>query len=141
MLGLIKGQFEGWTILIVDDEPDSLEVATRWLKLAGATVITAENGLAGLEAARLHKPSFVISDLTMPVMDGWEMLYEMKRNADLASTPVIALTAHAMDGIRERVLEVGFAAHIAKPLNPDKFVQQVILIIKGEKALTVKAIV
>src|SRR5574341_1918155 len=132
---LIKDQFQGWTILIVDDEPDSLEVASRWLRLAGASILTAEDGRKGLEAARAHRPNFVITDLSMPDMDGWEMLYELRRDPAMSALPVIALTAHAMDGIKERVEKVGFTAYIAKPLSPDKFVQQVIEIIKGDGAL------
>jgi CheY-like chemotaxis protein len=132
---LIKDQFQGWTILIVDDEPDSLEVASRWLKLAGASIITAEDGRSGLEAARAHRPNFIITDLSMPDMDGWEMLYELRRDPAFATLPVIALTAHTMDGVKERVEKVGFTAYIPKPLNPSKFVGQVIEIVKGNGTL------
>lgn len=125
----IKDQFKNWNVLVVDDEPDSLEVASRWLKLAGANVITASNGQKGLEAAIEYVPKFVLADLTMPVMDGWELLYELKHNPSTDHIPVIALTAHALSGIKTQTLQAGFVDHIAKPLNPHKFVEQVVGII------------
>src|SRR5687767_11588072 len=90
---LIKNKLKGWTVLVVDDEPDSLFVAARWLKLAGATVLSAENGKDGLELARLMQPRFILTDLTMPVMDGWEFQYELRGDPSTKSIPVIALTA------------------------------------------------
>lgn len=131
MLGLIKDQLRDWTILVVDDEPDSLEVASRWLRLSGAVTLTASNGREGLELLYAHQPDCVIADLSMPEIDGWELLYIMHQDATLADIPVIALTAHVMDTVKERVDKVGFAAYISKPLNPDKFVIQVINILKG----------
>jgi CheY-like chemotaxis protein len=127
---LIKNKLSGWTVLVVDDEPDSLFVAARWLKLAGATVITAENGKEALALARSIQPRFILSDLTMPVMDGWEFQYELRQAPSTSSIPVIALTAHAMSGIREQVLTAGFFDHIPKPLSPTKFLEQVLGIIE-----------
>jgi CheY-like chemotaxis protein len=127
---LIKNRFAGWDVLIVEDEPDSMEVACRWLKLTGATVHRAENGQQGLELTQNVRPRFILSDLTMPVMDGWEMLYELKQDPSTANIPVIALTAHALKSVQEQALRAGFTAHISKPLNPNKFVEQVIDILK-----------
>lgn len=129
--GNIKNVFLGWDVLVVDDEPDSLEVATRWLKISGATVYTAINGRAGLARAREVKPRFILADLTMPEMDGWELLYEIKQDLDLQNTPVIALTAHAMHSTKERAAQAGFVAHISKPLDPLNFVSQVVSIVEG----------
>jgi two-component system, cell cycle response regulator DivK len=98
--------------------------------MAGANVLVAENGRSGLEIAREKKPRLVITDLSMPVMDGWELRYEMKQDPEIAHIPVIALTAHAMQSIREQALAAGFIDHIGKPLNPNKFVDQVLEIIK-----------
>lgn len=133
----IKDQFKGWVVLVVDDEPDSLEVASRWLKLAGATVLTANNGRDGLAVATEHLPRFILADLTMPVMDGWEMLYEVKQNPLTEHIPVIALTAHALSGIKAQTLQAGFVDHIAKPLNPHKFIEQVIGIVSQVSELAV----
>ena len=130
MAGHIKNQFKGWNILVVDDEPDSLEVASRWLKIAGANVLTAENGRDGLEIAKAERPHFIIADLTMPVMDGWELLHELRQDPETAHIPVIALTAHAMQSVKQRAIQVGFVSHIPKPLSPIKFVDQVADIVR-----------
>lgn len=127
---LIKDRFKGWDVLVVDDEPDSLYVVSRWLKLAGASVFTAENGQVGLEIARERLPRLIITDLTMPVMDGWEFHYNLKQDPATEHIPAIALTAHALHSTRERVLNAGFLDHIAKPLNPNKFVEQVLSIVQ-----------
>jgi CheY-like chemotaxis protein len=126
----IKDQFKDWDVLVVDDEPDSLEVARRWLKLAGANVVTADNGQKGLDAAIEYIPRFILADLTMPVMDGWELLYELKRNPRTERIPVIALTAHALSGIREQTIRAGFVDHIPKPLSPHKFIEHVVGIVR-----------
>lgn len=131
----IKDKFKDWVVLVVDDEPDSLEVASRWLKLAGAQVVTASNGRDGVSAAHKHNPRFILADLTMPVMDGWEMLYEIRQDALTKDIPVIALTAHALSGIKMQTRQAGFVDHIAKPLDPNKFIEQVIGIIEDVPTL------
>src|SRR5262245_13223240 len=105
----MRNSLTGLTFLVVDDEPDNVGVVLRLLNLMGAGVVTAENGQEGLEKAHLHHPHVIFADLSMPVMTGWQMLYEVKHDADLEKIPVIALTAHAMSGDRERVLSAGFA--------------------------------
>lgn len=110
-----------WRVLVVDDEPDSVEVVTRVLKFYGATVFTASNGKEGIQAVREIKPSFILSDLSMPVMDGWEFLFHLKEDPLTASVPVIALTAHGMQGDRERALAAGFHYYLTKPLSPMTF--------------------
>lgn len=128
MLKRFKDQLRGRVVLVVEDEPDGLEVAARLLLLAGATVLTAANGRQGLEIVAARRPDFIVVDLSMPVMDGWEMQCELKGNPDTASIPVIALTAHAMQSIKEQVLAAGFAAYISKPLDPKRFLAQVLQI-------------
>lgn len=112
---------DGWDIVVLEDEPDSLEVAEIILESYGASVNSAINGQEGLEVARRVKPRFVISDLSMPVMDGWGFISEMKKDPALASIPVIALTAHAMVGDRERAVSAGFHNYLTKPLTVDTF--------------------
>jgi CheY-like chemotaxis protein len=112
---------KGWTVLVVDDELDSQEVASRILRHYGAYVHTAFNGKFGLELACRVRPKFIISDLSMPVMDGWEMLKEIKLNPATRDIPVIALTAHAMVGDRERAIAAGFHNYLTKPLTVKTF--------------------
>lgn len=113
-----KERVESWHVLLVDDEPDNLEVAVRVLEFHGATTYSATDGLEGLATLRRIKPTFVLLDLSMPQMDGWEMLHRVKDNPETATLPVIALTAHAMTGDEGRAMEAGFDGYITKPFNP-----------------------
>jgi CheY-like chemotaxis protein len=117
---------EGWHIVVLDDEPDSLEVARFILDFYGATVHTADNGRKGLELVRSVRPRFVISDISMPVMDGWEFIHNIKNDRTLMETPVIALTAHAMQGDRERAIAAGFHNYLTKPLTADTFIHDLV---------------
>lgn len=117
---------EGWDIVVIDDEEDSLEVAEIILLEYGANVYTASNGRQGLKIVAKSMPRFVISDLSMPEMDGWGFISELKANPDLANIPVIALTAHAMLGDRERAITAGFHNYLTKPLTVDTFMSDLV---------------
>lgn len=121
---MINSEIASWTVLIVDDEPDNIGVAQKILSFYGAQVHIASNGLEGLRILESIRPTFVLMDLAMPNMDGWGMLREMRANPRNAHIPVIAVTALAMQGDRERVLEAGFNEYIAKPFRLDSFVNQ-----------------
>jgi CheY-like chemotaxis protein len=121
--------FENWSVLVVDDEVDSLEVAARILRYYNADVYTATNGQTALSIIQTIKPCFVISDLSMPHLDGWGMLEAMKCDPELAQIPVIALTAHAWRGDRERALEAGFQNYLTKPLTPALFIKELLLVL------------
>ncbi|MCI0713765.1 MAG: response regulator [Chloroflexi bacterium] len=120
---------EGLTIVVVDDEVDSQEVAATLLEMCGANVITANDGKEGLEVIRKHKPVFVISDLSMPEMSGWEMLHTLKKDRTTLDIPVVALTAHAMSGDRERAIMAGFHNYLTKPLSPENFIRDLLNIV------------
>jgi two-component system cell cycle response regulator len=121
-LELPRDVLKGWKVLVVDDEPDSLDVATLLLEMYGATVFSGVNGIDGLEKATSTRPDFIISDLSMPKMSGWEMLERLKSERSTLDIPVIALTAHAMDGDRNRAIAAGFHNYLSKPLQPETFV-------------------
>lgn len=127
--------FEGWRIVVVDDEPDSQIVASMMLEMAGAEVLTADDGQQGLSVIRDNNPHLVISDLSMPNLDGWGMMRELNKDRSTMDIPVIALTAHAMSGDRERAIRAGFANYITKPLDPDKFLGQLVLLVSDEPSL------
>jgi CheY-like chemotaxis protein len=116
----------GWDVLVVDDEPDSLEVASRILRYYGARVHTASNGKEALDQVRSIRPRFIISDISMPEMDGWELLKELKLHRDMLEIPVIALTAHAMVGDRDRAIEAGFHNYLSKPLTAATFMRDLL---------------
>lgn len=115
-----------WVVLVVDDEPDSLFVAKTLLEMCGADVTSATNGQDGFELARKQRPAFIISDLSMPIMSGWQMLHEVKKTLSTRDIPVIALTAHAMPGDRIRAMEVGFHNYLTKPLRPETFINDLL---------------
>lgn len=121
-----RDMLKGWVVLVVDDEPDSLDVAARILKHYGATVLTATNGREGLNVIHTHRPRFIISDLSMPELDGWGLLFELKQDRVTMDIPVIALTAHAMAGDRERAIMAGFHNYLTKPLTPATFMRDLL---------------
>lgn len=116
----------GWDIVVIDDEADSLEVAEIILLEYGANVTTATNGRQGLKTVKQVKPRFVISDLSMPDMDGWGFISGLRDDPELATIPVIALTAHAMLGDRERAITAGFHNYLTKPLTVDTFMADLV---------------
>ncbi len=120
---------EGWNIVVIEDEQDSLEVAEIILTEYGASIHTASNGKDGLDVVRRVKPRFVISDLSMPVMDGWGFISAMKADSNLTQIPVIALTAHAMVGDRERAITAGFHNYLTKPLTVDTFMADLVTLL------------
>jgi two-component system cell cycle response regulator DivK len=122
---LISQDIKDWTVLIVDDEPDNLGVAQKVLSYGGATVHIAENGLEGLAVLKTVKPTFILLDLSMPEMDGWEMFNHTRANQRLVNVPIIALTAHAMAGDKEKVLSAGFNGYIAKPFRINSLLEEI----------------
>jgi two-component system cell cycle response regulator len=135
--GVPANILEGWDILIVDDEPDSRIVASYVLDYYGATVHTANNGKEGLERAIALRPRFIIADLSMPVMDGWEMLRQLKANPATREIPVIALTAHAMLGDRDKALAAGFHNYLTKPLTAETFIHDLLALLVDIPVLAV----
>jgi two-component system, cell cycle response regulator DivK len=119
----------GWDVLVADDEPDSLMVAQTLLQMAGATVHRAADGAEALEMIRHEKLKFVISDLSMPVMDGWKLIEALRKDRRTNDLPVFALTAHAMAGDRQRAIIAGFTNYLTKPLDPAKFIDELLLLL------------
>ena len=120
---------KGWDIVVIDDEPDSLEVARYILDFYGAHVHTAINGKEGIALVEKIRPRFVISDLSMPEMDGWEFLSKLKSAISTQNIPVIALTAHAMKGDRERAISAGFYNYLTKPLTASTFIDELLILL------------
>jgi DNA-binding response OmpR family regulator len=111
-----------WTGLIVDNEAYYLKLVEKYFTANGAEVYLAENGKEGLALLEVIKPTFVLLDLSMPEMTGWEMLKAIRSNGATANIPVIAVTALASQEDRRRVLEAGFDSYIIKPFHLDLMV-------------------
>lgn len=124
--GHSASEISRWAVLVVDDEQDNLTVVEKVLGFHGATVVTAMDGQEGMRILESFKPSLILLDLSMPEMDGWEMLTRLRAGAATQDIPVIALTAHAMRGDEERVLAAGFNGYIAKPFRLNTFMGEII---------------
>ncbi len=106
-----------WLVLLVDDEPDNLEVVAETLEFRGAQVMTALNGVEALTVLEHFKPNLFLVDLSMPQMDGWELRTRIKNTPEIQQIPLLALSAHAMIGDKERALAAGFDGYLTKPVN------------------------
>ena len=105
-------------VLVIDDEQDIRLVAQVGLRSAGMTVVTADSGEAGIEAARRERPDAILLDVMMPGMDGYATCAALKADAELASIPVVYLTAKSPIGAQARAGAAGAAGFIAKPFLP-----------------------
>ena len=110
-------------VLLVEDVEDNRELARLLLEAAGHEVVEAITGLAALALAATQPFGLVLMDLSLPELDGWEAFKRLRAEPATARLPVVALTAHAMSGDRERVLAAGFDGYIAKPIDVSTFLQ------------------
>ena len=108
-------------ILVVEDSPDIRVLVRMLLEAGGHEVLTAPDGRAGVDAARAERPDVVLMDLSLPILSGWEATREIKSDPAISSIPVVAVTAHAMHGDRERALAAGCDGFIAKPIDEESF--------------------
>lgn len=108
-------------VLIVEDNPANMTLATFLLQSAGHTVLSATDAEAGLAAARDEQPNLILMDIQLPNMDGLEATMRLKRDEATRTIPVIALTALAMKGDEERIRAAGCDGYIAKPVHHQDF--------------------
>jgi CheY-like chemotaxis protein len=118
-------------ILIVEDNEENRDSLSRRLERRGFEVLMAVDGKAGVEKAKSEKPDLILMDMNMPEMDGWEATRQIKAEPALAGVKVIALTAHAMGGDRERAIEAGCTDYHAKPIEFPKLLAQIEAILQG----------
>ena len=104
-------------ILVVEDNRDNMTLIVDILSSLDFEVLEAFDGVEGLEIAEAQKPDLILMDLSLPRMDGWTATTRLKANPELKSIPVIALTAHAMVGDRERAMDAGCDDFLTKPIN------------------------
>ncbi len=112
-------------ILIIEDDSFSRDLVKFLLEAAGYSVLVAEDGNIGLSMALVSKPDLIICDLQMPVMNGYDVVRGLAKNADWRRVPLIAVTAFSMRGDREKALAAGFDEHISKPIAPENFISQI----------------
>jgi two-component system, cell cycle response regulator len=111
-------------ILVIEDDPASLELICYLLQAYGYTPLTAGDGEAGLEVARRERPDLIICDIELPNRNGFQVAQQLKGESLLSQVPLVAVTAFAMVGDREKVLAAGFDGYLSKPITPETFVGQ-----------------
>jgi CheY-like chemotaxis protein len=104
-------------ILYVEDNEDNIYMLRHRLERKGIEVIVANDGAEGIESARRERPDLILMDLSLPVIDGWEAARRLKASPDTQTIPIIALSAHAMTGDRERALAAGCDDYDTKPVD------------------------
>ena len=112
-------------ILVVDDNQDSRELVIKILKGKGHQLIEAVDGEDALEKVAAEQPDLILMDISLPKIDGYEVTRRLKQNKKFASIPVIALTAHAMKGDKEKSLASGCDDYISKPINVRDFYDRI----------------
>ena len=112
-------------ILVVEDNPNNLELMSYLLRAFGYEVVTATDGAQGIERARATRPDLILLDLQMPRVDGYEAARLIKADPAIVTAPIVAVTAFAMVGDRERVLDAGIDGYLSKPIDPETFVRAV----------------
>ena len=111
-------------ILLVEDNEMNRDMLSRRLKRKGFDLVYAEDGVAAVENAKQHMPALILMDVSLPEMDGLEATKLIKRDPATANIPIIALTAHAMDGDRERCLAAGCNDYDTKPIELSRLLEK-----------------
>lgn len=115
----------GNRILVIEDNPANLELMTYLLKAFGHTPIVARDGEEGIAAALTSHPDLILCDLALPRTDGYQVATRLRSEPGLHGVPIIAVTASAMAGDREKVFAAGFDGYMSKPITPETFVAEV----------------
>jgi len=112
-------------ILVIEDNAANLDLMVYLLGAYGNTVYAAKDGEEGLEKAAAERPDLVVCDIHLPKLDGYGVIQRLKADPVLRGVPVIAVTALAMVGDRDRVLQAGFDGYVSKPIDPERFIGQI----------------
>ncbi|MDF2463135.1 MAG: chemotaxis protein CheY [Ramlibacter sp.] len=113
------------TILIVEDNEMNRDMLSRRLQRRGYDILIATDGAEGLAAARERSPDLVLMDMSLPVIDGWEATRQLKFDEATRKIPIIALTAHAMSGDRQRAVDAGCDDFDTKPIELDRLLGKI----------------
>ncbi|KAB8048020.1 EAL domain-containing protein [Janthinobacterium rivuli] len=125
-------------ILIIEDNATNMELMVYLLRAFGYTPLAAYDGEEGVRMARSELPDLIICDVHLPKLDGYGVVAELKKDPQLRKIPALAVTALAMVGDRERLLEAGFNGYIGKPIEPDLFVAELESFLPGAPSTPVK---
>ncbi|MEN6444942.1 MAG: response regulator [Candidatus Cloacimonas sp.] len=112
-------------VLIIEDNPENMYLMRYLLENQGYEVEGVTSGPEGIEILERIKPDAILLDIQLPGMDGYEVARELRKNPEINSIPIIAVTSYAMVGDKEQALAAGADAYIEKPINPDTFVAEI----------------
>jgi CheY-like chemotaxis protein len=112
-------------ILLVEDNEMNRDMLSRRLERRGFTILIAVDGAQGVAMARSDSPDLILLDMSLPVLDGWEAARQLKADPQTRGIPIIALTAHAMAGDREKALEAGCDDYDTKPIELPRLLEKI----------------
>ena len=124
-------------ILLVEDNQMNRDMLSRRLMRKGYEVVIAVDGEQGIEMARSEAPDLILMDMSLPVLDGWEATRQLKTAPETQAIPVIALTAHAMAGDREKATEAGCNDYDIKPIELPRLLEKIEALL-GKEATTAR---
>jgi two-component system, cell cycle response regulator DivK len=126
-------------ILVVEDNEMNRDMLSRRLERRGYQVAIALDGQEGVARARSEPPDLILMDMSLPVLDGWEASRQLKAAPETRAIPIIALTAHAMAGDRDRALAAGCDDYDSKPIELPRLLEKIERLLPGERADTTRA--
>ena len=121
-------------ILLVEDNEMNRDMLSRRLARKGFEVLIAVDGQQGVDKTRSENPDLVLLDMSLPVLDGWEAARRLKGSSETKHIPIIALTAHAMSGDREKTLEAGCDDYDTKPIELPRLISKIEALLNAKKA-------
>ena len=119
------------TILLVEDNELNRDMLSRRLERKGYTVLMAVNGQQGVDMALASPPALILMDMSLPIMDGWEATRRIKADERTRHIPIIALTAHAMDGDEQKAREAGCDDYDVKPIELPRLLEKMERLLKA----------
>ncbi len=122
-------------ILIIEDNPTNMELMSYLLTAFGHTPLMAFDGESGVALAREAGPDLILCDVHLPRLDGYGVVAMLKRDPQVGHIPVLAVTALAMVGDRERLIQAGFDGYLAKPIEPEQFVAELAPFLPGARGI------
>lgn len=120
------------TALVIEDHPDNMTLICDILVLNGYATLQATTGMQGYELAQEKQPDFIILDIQLPDINGYQVLENIRSNDQTRNIPVVAMTSYAMAGEKNRLLNAGCDGYVEKPIDPGRVMQQILQVI-GEQ--------
>jgi two-component system cell cycle response regulator DivK len=121
------------SVLLVEDNEMNRDMLSRRLVRRGFEILLAQDGLTAIEMAKSEQPDVILLDMDLPVLDGWEAARRIRKDPSVKWIPIVALTAHAMSGDRERALEAGCDDYETKPIDLDSLLSKMTALMEARK--------